>query len=192
MSGNLFDLKKQLAFYGSYHNNNINVVIHTIFVPTLVFTAMVMLAGFGPIYNIEVPDCVENFIIINVSFVLLVVYCIYYVALALKEGATWSVFMVLMWLGSNYWISEQGMGAVKLAAVIHVVSWAFQFIGHGVFEGRKPALLDNLLQSLVLAPLFVWFHILFHFGMSSDIEKEINVLVEKNIAEWKKESKKKE
>ena len=28
----------------------------------------------------------------------------------------------------------------------HVIGWIAQFIGHGVFEGRKPALMDNLLQ----------------------------------------------
>ena len=28
----------------------------------------------------------------------------------------------------------------------HVIGWVAQFIGHGVFEGRKPALMDNLLQ----------------------------------------------
>lgn len=26
------------------------------------------------------------------------------------------------------------------------MSWIAQFIGHGAFEGRAPALLDNLLQ----------------------------------------------
>ena len=35
--------------------------------------------------------------------------------------------------------------AVKVAGVVHVVSWIAQFIGHGAAEGRSPALLDNLL-----------------------------------------------
>ena len=30
----------------------------------------------------------------------------------------------------------------------HVIGWIAQFIGHGVFEGRKPALMDNLLQGM--------------------------------------------
>ena len=29
---------------------------------------------------------------------------------------------------------------------VHIFGWIAQFIGHGVFEGRKPALMDNLLQ----------------------------------------------
>ncbi len=34
----------------------------------------------------------------------------------------------------------------KVALVIHVFGWILQFIGHGVFEGRAPALLDSLDQ----------------------------------------------
>jgi 2-hydroxy fatty acid dioxygenase len=30
-----------------------------------------------------------------------------------------------------------------------------QFVGHGVFEGRQPALLDNLFQAFFMAPIFV-------------------------------------
>jgi uncharacterized membrane protein YGL010W len=36
--------------------------------------------------------------------------------------------------------------AVKIALVVKAVSWIMQFIGHGVFEGRRPALIDNLVQ----------------------------------------------
>ena len=36
-------------------------------------------------------------------------------------------------------------GGVQIAAWIHVTAWIAQFLGHGVFERRAPALLDNLL-----------------------------------------------
>jgi 2-hydroxy fatty acid dioxygenase len=36
--------------------------------------------------------------------------------------------------------------------------------GHAVFEGRKPALLDSFVQSLVVAPLFVFLELLFALG----------------------------
>ena len=38
---------------------------------------------------------------------------------------------------------------------IHSLGWVAQFIGHGVFEGRKPALFDNLLQGKTLVRLIV-------------------------------------
>lgn len=36
-----------------------------------------------------------------------------------------------------------------------VACWVAQFVGHGVFEKRAPALLDNLFQAIFMAPLFV-------------------------------------
>ena len=35
--------------------------------------------------------------------------------------------------------------SLTIAAVVHVGCWIAQFYGHGVHEGRAPALLDNLL-----------------------------------------------
>merc|ERR1712141_396104 len=50
----------------------------------------------------------------------------------------------------------------------HILGWIAQFIGHGVFEGRKPALMDNLLQGelhkLFAAPMFVTLEVLFMLG----------------------------
>lgn len=62
----------------------------------------------------------------------------------------------------------------SIAAAVHVISWILQFIGHGKYEGRKPALLDNLVQALFLAPLFVWYEILFKLGFYKNLKKEVD------------------
>lgn len=89
--------------------------------------------------------------------------------------------MLGMWLGASHWALVAGSQAMKLATGIHVVAWAFQFIGHGVFEGRKPALLDNLFQSLVLAPLFVWLHVLFHLGYRKQLQRDVQKQVDAQL-----------
>jgi uncharacterized membrane protein YGL010W len=38
---------------------------------------------------------------------------------------------------------------------VQVGCWLAQFLGHGLLEGRSPALLDNLLQAFFMAPVFV-------------------------------------
>lgn len=48
------------------------------------------------------------------------------------------------------------------ATVLHIVAWIAQFYGHGVHEGRAPALVDNL-GFAGLAPFFVSFEFL-HYG----------------------------
>ena len=62
---------------------------------------------------------------------------------------------------------------VRQAWTVFVVSWIFQFIGHGFFEKRKPALLDNLVQSLVLAPYFILFELLFLLGLLPELRKSL-------------------
>jgi uncharacterized membrane protein YGL010W len=49
--------------------------------------------------------------------------------------------------------------------------WALQLVGHA-FEGRKPALADNLFQIFV-APIFLVAEVFFAFGLKRDILKKI-------------------
>lgn len=70
----------------------------------------------------------------------------------------------------NYW-----------SAGVNVACWIAQFIGHGIFEGRAPALLDNLVQAFLLAPFFVWFEILFFFGYRPELKRRLNKAVEQEL-----------
>lgn len=75
------------------------------------------------------------------------------------------------------------------AIAIHVVCWITQFIGHGAFEGRAPALLDNLVQALFLGPMFVWLEILFSLGYRPELQTRVNAKVKTEMAKFKEESK---
>ena len=50
------DLLEQLAFYGSYHRNRWNQLIHFVFVPLIVVSAMVWACYTGPLFGINLPD----------------------------------------------------------------------------------------------------------------------------------------
>lgn len=67
------------------------------------------------------------------------------------------------------------------------MSWLAQFIGHGVFEKRAPALLDNLVQAFLLAPLFVWMEILFFFGYRPELKERFEKGVELEILKFRKQ-----
>merc|ERR1719209_380799 len=70
---------------------------------------------------------------------------------------------------------------------VHVAAWVAQFIGHGVFEGRAPALIESWDQALITAPLFVLLEVLFFFfGYRNAFYKECMKEVEQNIEEFKK------
>lgn len=86
---------------------------------------------------------------------------------------------------ANHLTSAYGWTANKYAIIINVVSWIAQFIGHGKFEGRAPALLDNLIQAIFLAPFFVWFEVLFAFGYRPDLKARLDDGVEKEITKFR-------
>jgi uncharacterized membrane protein YGL010W len=54
---------------------------------------------------------------------------------------------------------------------IKIFGWIIQLTGH-VFEGRRPALVDNLIQAL-MAPLFLIAEVMFFFGIRKDLEKNV-------------------
>lgn len=66
-----------------------------------------------------------------------------------------------------------------------MVSWIAQFIGHGKFEGRKPALVDNLVQAVFLAPLFVWYEVLFKLGLYKKLQAEVEEGVRVEVGKLK-------
>jgi 2-hydroxy fatty acid dioxygenase len=50
-----FNLLDQLTFYGSYHANKWNQLIHFFFVPLILGTASVWLCATGPLWSVELP-----------------------------------------------------------------------------------------------------------------------------------------
>lgn len=89
---------------------------------------------------------------------------------------------------ANHLTSTYGMTANYIAIGVHVFAWLAQFVGHGVFEGRAPALLDNLVQALFLAPFFVWMEILFMFGYRPELKSRIDVAIQKDIKKFREDA----
>eukprot|EP00775_Hariotina_reticulata_P006457 gene6457-6686_t len=87
----------------------------------------------------------------------------------------------------------QVAGAWKWALLVHVFSWYMQIHpGHAVLEGRKPALLDSLGQAVTLAPLFVWFELLFLLGYRPQLLAQLQQRVNASIAAFKADKQNKE
>ena len=72
-----------------------------------------------------------------------------------------------------------------VAVALNVGSWLAQFVGHGHFERRAPALRDNVVQALFLAPFFVWFEILFKLGYRPGLRARIEGAVEREVKKYR-------
>ncbi|XP_020533650.1 2-hydroxy-palmitic acid dioxygenase mpo1 isoform X2 [Jatropha curcas] len=153
----LFDLEKHFAFYGAYHSNSINIAIHMIFVWPIFFTTLLILYFTPSLINLDFSLFGNEFILLfNFGFLFALIYALFYICLDAKAGSLAALLCCLCWVTSSFLAAWLGFSlAWKVFVVAQIVCWTGQFIGHGVFEKRAPALLDNLLQALIMAPFFV-------------------------------------
>ncbi|KAK2758711.1 hypothetical protein FQN54_003401 [Arachnomyces sp. PD_36] len=179
------NLEKQLLFYGAYHHNAVNVAIHIVCVPILLVTG-ILFATNTPAF-IPLPDVFEaNGFPLNVGTIAGLLYTILYILMEPAAGAMLAPLLLAGTAYANHLTSTYGATANYWALGIHIVSWLLQFVGHGMFEGRAPALLDNLVQALFLAPFFVWLEVLFFFGYRPELKARLDKAVEEEIAKLKK------
>lgn len=168
----LFDLKGHLVFYRSYHFNHVNVAIHLACIPVILLSVIAFLSP------VEVTSYLPY---INLGSIFAWSYGTYYAllewqlgvpALAFLASAAYVFKYALLNLKPTSWITPQEF--TRYAIFANVISWLAQFYGHGVHEKRAPALLDNLLQALVLAPFFVVFEIAFALGYKPQLKKQMD------------------
>ena len=125
---------------------------------------------------------------LNLGTIAALVYASLYVLLEPVAGSALAVMCLASAAASNYWKMHSPGFTFQAALALHVVGWALQFIGHGAFEGRAPALLDNLFQALFLAPMFVWLEILFKLGYRPELQARVDKKVEVEVAKFRASS----
>ena len=142
-------IEEQMATYAAYHQDARNKATHFIGVPVIVLSLFIPLAWlrFGDV---------------SLAMVLAAVLIVYYLMLDIPLGlAMLVVFAVLAWLGES--IARMGtLTGWVWFALLFIGGWVLQLVGH-VFEGRKPALADNLFQIFV-APIFLAAEVFFALG----------------------------
>lgn len=163
--------------YGSYHDNIVNKLIHIICIPQIYFSMYAMFLHTMDqkyFYGIQ-----YDYFIIFYACLMLVYLKIDFITGLLSA----IVYGALAWYCRHLflnWGAENLDQHFRIFLIQHIVSWAAQFIGHGVFEKRKPALMDNLLLTMV-APDFVIIEILFYFGYKKDMQAVCQKDIDANI-----------
>ncbi|EOY21900.1 Uncharacterized protein TCM_014060 isoform 2 [Theobroma cacao] len=189
----LFDLENHFAFYGAYHSNPINILIHTLFVWPIFFTSLVLFYFTPTVYDLSqsgiLPSGLNPVLILNYGFVFALIYGLFYVILDKKAGSLAALLCLACWVGASFLAAKLGYSlAWKLFC------WTGQFLGHGVFEKRAPALLDNLVQAFLMAPFFVLLEVLqsfFGYEPSPGFHARVKAKIEAEIKEWQDKKQKK-
>ncbi|KAI3763628.1 hypothetical protein L2E82_13616 [Cichorium intybus] len=191
----LLNLEKDFAFYAAYHSHPINIAIHMIFVWPIFFTA-VLLFNFIPV-PFDLPYInlslfgFDFILVFNFAYLLTLIYAVFYVCFDFKAGSLAALLCLFSWIASSVLASRLGFQlAWKVVLAVQLVSWTAQFVGHGAFEGRAPALLDNILQAFLMAPFFVLFealHFIFGYEPYPGFYDHVTAMVDEETEDMKGE-----
>jgi uncharacterized membrane protein YGL010W len=142
-------LEDQMSTYAAYHQDARNKATHFVGVPAIILGLMV------PLSWLRIDA-------ISAAMVITAVLLAYYLALDLWLGIAMCIVMgALLWAGQA--IANQGaLAGWACFGALFIGGWVLQLVGH-VFEGRKPALADNLFQIFV-APIFLAAEVFFALG----------------------------
>lgn len=174
-------LEDHLVFYRQYHFNTVNVAVHLVGIPTILGSFIALLS------LVDLPIGASPHLFTNLGMVMAVSYSVYYVLLDALGLAVAPLLVGLAYYIKHTLVPTLSSGTVaKYALYCQLGGWGAQFIGHGVFEKRAPALLDDLAQALLYPPLFVAFEVAWMMGFRMDIKKRMDNRAGVLLAEFRK------
>ena len=151
---------RQLATYASYHRDERNRATHFIGIPAIVFSILVPLALARTAGGI------------SAAMVVAVIAVIGWIALDRVIGLAMAVVMLVMLIVAEWIARSYGSSTAWIVfAVFFVGGWIFQLVGH-MWEGRRPALADNLFQAFI-GPMFIMAEVLIALGLKPELKQAI-------------------
>lgn len=149
--------ERQLASYSSYHRDHRNRATHFVGIPSIVLSLLLILALWQPAS-------------VSGAWIVGAIAALGWIALDLTIGLAMAVVLLPMILFANWFAAAYGAGPTWwLFAVLFIGGWVFQFVGHA-FEGRRPALMDNLFQAFI-GPMFIMAEVLMMLGLRRDLAR---------------------
>jgi len=154
-------LDEQMSIYAGYHRDRRNKATHFVGVPASVFAILI------PMSWVEIGAGV------TLAQVFVVAVLAYYILLdALLALATMVAVAALLYAAESVAAKGAASGWIWFG-IFFAGGWALQLVGHA-FEGRKPALADNLFQILI-APIFLVAELFFALGSKRELLRKIEV-----------------
>lgn len=178
-------IQNALGFYGVYHRDPLNQLIHFFGVPLIIWSIMVILAML-PI----VPNNNGKFKYNSWATVYCLTYALAYLKMDLVGGLFYAPVILLYYFTSLRWVHHDQQKAqqalkkkdipwygtgdlIKRALLAHVFAWYIQIhIGHKILEGAQPAVLASLGGALSSAPLFAFYEGLWYVGIQKELQQE--------------------
>lgn len=137
------NLQSWLDEYGESHRHPVNIVLHKICVPLILWSLLGLFFGMNHHFSR------------GLGFILVLGGMVFYFRLGLRPFFG-MLAAVIFCLASFYVFLQQGLPLFTISLVVFVLAWIGQFVGHK-FEGKKPSFFQDL-QFLLVGPLWVVFY----------------------------------
>ncbi|WP_332751938.1 Mpo1 family 2-hydroxy fatty acid dioxygenase [Hydrogenophaga sp.] len=155
-------LTDHLSQYATYHRDRRNIVTHFVGIPMIVLSVVVLLAR---------PSFIVAGLPVSLATLAVIAATLYYLRLDLRLGAVMGALLLGCLLLAQA-TAPLSLGAwATLGVGLFVVGWVIQFVGH-IFEGRKPAFVDDI-SGLIIGPLFVVTEAGFLLALRPELEAQI-------------------
>ncbi len=155
-------LTEQLSMYASYHRDRRNIATHFVGIPMIVASVFAFLAR---------PGLVLGSVAVTPAHLTLLGGIAFYFALDVRFGLAMLAVMAPAFAFGT-WLAAQSTGLwLAGSAALFGVGWVIQLLGH-VFEGKKPAFLDDLV-GLLVGPLFLVAELAFALGLRGEVREAV-------------------
>ena len=136
------DVHDWFASYSADHQNPANRAIHWVCVPIIMWAVIAALWTIPPI----LPQWFNPGL-----WAVLAMFATFLFYRRLSRNLAYAMALVFIASGAIVWALYGALGSrnlLILAAVLFVLAWIGQFVGHAI-EGRRPAFFTNIVQLLI-------------------------------------------
>jgi 2-hydroxy fatty acid dioxygenase len=184
------DSVSAMAFYGVYHREPANQLIHFFGVPFILWTLLICsshvvlssrvvisglpwIAPHHPSWALLWVILYSAFYLhIDVTGAMLFTPMIYFMYMTAIEWAVNDQRKYLQQNGTMHWMGTGRL--LKYAVLVHILSWYLQIHpGHHIIEGAAPASLANLGGALTSAPLFAFYEGVWFLGFRKQFQQKV-------------------
>ena len=152
--------QRQLAEYADYHRDQRNCLMHIIGNPILFVAAVLPLS----LLSVTVLGMRTN-----AATLLVIPALMLWIAWDLGIGiAIVGAAIPLLFVAATIVNHVSVTGVWIITALLIVIGWALQIVGHQYFEQRRPALLDNPIHMLI-SPMYIFAKLFVVLGFRRDL-----------------------
>ena len=152
--------QRQLAEYANYHRDQRNCLMHIVGNPILFVAAVLPLTLLSAtVFGVQTSAAV----------LLVIPALILWISWDVGLGLGIVVAAIPLLFIATIIANHVSVAAVwMITALLTIIGWALQIIGHQFFEQRRPALLDNPIHMLI-SPMYLFAKLFVALGFRRDL-----------------------